>query len=166
LAAKVSDLEKRAIEALRADREDLAVLASEAIAAMATQIDASERASQRFSAEVVLARREVDVQRRRLSGLDRGRRLAKVGSALTATTFSSRSGLDSFSEAESTLARVVAENQDARAVQEEMAPTAEFLIERMSAAGFGDPVQVRPSDGAVADRNQPAVLIESKSNSQ
>jgi phage shock protein A len=63
LAAKLGGLEARAVDALRAGREDLAVQASEAIAAMATEIDASERASQRFAAEVALARREVDRQR-------------------------------------------------------------------------------------------------------
>jgi len=69
LVVKVDDLERRAVGALRAGREDLAVEASEAIAAIATEINASERASQRFAAEVVLARREVDAQRRRLADL-------------------------------------------------------------------------------------------------
>jgi phage shock protein A len=75
LAAKASDLEQRAVAALQAGREDLAAQAAEAIAAMATDINASERAATRFAAEVALARREVDQQRRRLSELDRGRRL-------------------------------------------------------------------------------------------
>src|SRR5215468_1701318 len=42
LAAKAGDLEKRAVEALRAGHEDLAIEASEAIAAIATEITASE----------------------------------------------------------------------------------------------------------------------------
>src|ERR1700743_1020023 len=54
LVADVADLERRAVAALRAGREDLAVEASEAIAAIATEIDASEHASQRFAAEVAL----------------------------------------------------------------------------------------------------------------
>jgi len=95
---------------------------------MAADIGASERASQRFAAEVALARREVDAQRRRLSELDRGRSLARIGNALTVTTLASRSGLDSFSEAEAALAKVVAHNHDARFVREEMAPPAEYLI--------------------------------------
>src|SRR5690242_20127630 len=41
LAAKVEDLEKRTVEALRAGREDLGLPAAEAIAAMATDINAS-----------------------------------------------------------------------------------------------------------------------------
>jgi len=182
LAAKVNDLETRAMEALRAGRDDLAAQASEAIAAMATEINASDRASERFAAEVALARREVDAQRRRLSELDRGRRLARIGNALTATARTSRDGLDSFTEAEAALAQVVADNHDARAVREEMAPTANHLIERMSDAGFGEPVHVRASDvlarlkavaGGTQGTNQgttqgavAATLIESSSPSQ
>ena len=82
LAGKLSDLEQRAIEALRAGRDDLASNASEIIAAVETEIAASTQASSRFAAEVALARREVDAQRRRLADLDRGRRLARVGVAL------------------------------------------------------------------------------------
>jgi phage shock protein A len=170
LVANVADLEQRAITALRSGREDLATQAAAAIAAIATEIEASERASQRFTAEVVLARREVDAQRRRLSELDRGRRLARIGSALSATSSTSRSGLDRFTEAEHALARVVSENEDARAAREEMAPAAEQLIERMSDAGFGTPVHVRPADvllrlRAAAAESPSTVLIESPSRS-
>ena len=116
------------------------------IAAMTSDINASDRASQCFAAEVALARREVDAQRRRLSELDRGRRLARISDALTATMHAPETGLDSFSEAEAALAKVVANNHDARVVRQEMAPPAEQFIERLSDAGFGEPVQVRASD--------------------
>ena len=76
LASKVGDLEQRAMEVMRGGREDLAMQAADAIAVMTTDIEASRQASERFAAEVALARREVDAQRRRLSDLDRGRRLA------------------------------------------------------------------------------------------
>ncbi|MBV9456929.1 MAG: PspA/IM30 family protein [Bradyrhizobium sp.] len=170
LVVGVDDLERRAVAALRAGREDLAVEASEAIAAIATEIAASERAAQRFAAEVALARREVDAQRRRLAELDRGRRLAKIGSALAGTMHTSRSGHDSFGEAEAALARVLADNDDARAVRHEMAP-AEHLIERMSEAGFGEASHIKASD--VLARLKSAALaiavptlIESTSNSK
>jgi phage shock protein A len=171
LAARAGDLEARAIAALRAGREELAAEAAEIIAAIATEIEASERASQRFAAEVALARREVEAQRRRLAELDRGRRLARVGSALTETVRTSQSGLDSFGEAEAALAQVVADNQDARAIRDEMSPTAEHLIERLSQAGFGAPTHVRATD--VLARLKTAALgvsvptlIESTSSSQ
>jgi phage shock protein A len=169
LATKASDLEQRAVAALQAGREDLAAQAAEAIAAMATDINASERASTRFAAEVALARREVASQRRRLSDLDRGRRLARIGHALNATTQTSASGLDHFSEAEAALAKVAADNHDAHLVRQEMAPPAEYLVERMSDAGFGESPHVRASDvlarlRATAGGRQVSHLIESTSN--
>jgi phage shock protein A len=171
LAAKAADIEQRAIEALRAGREELAIEASEAIAEMATEIEASERASQRFAAEATLARREVDTQRRRLADLDRGRRLARVGSALTDTMHISHSGPDTLSEAEAALSRVVADNEDARAVRAEMAPAADGLIERLSDAGFGEAGRVKPSDVLARLRTAAfgaaiPTLIESSSHSQ
>ena len=171
LIVKVDDLERRAVAALRAGREDLAVETSEAIAAIATEIAASERASQCFAAEVALARREVDAQRRRLADLDRGRRLAKIGSALADTMHTSRSGRDNFGEAEAALAKIVADNDDARAVRNEMTPPAEQLIERLSDAGFGEALHIKASD--VLARLKTAAfavsvptLIESASNPQ
>ena len=168
LAAKISDLEQRAVQAFRAGRDDLASQAADAIAAMTADINVSERASVRFAAEVALARREVDAQRRRLSELDRGRRLARIGTALSGAAGASPDGLDSFAEAEAALARVVAENHDARVLRDEMTPPAERLIERMSDAGLGGPVQIRAADVLARLRgiagSQPAPLIESTCN--
>jgi hypothetical protein len=164
LANKVNDLEQRAMEAMRGGREDLAMQAAEAIAAMTTDIETSRQASERFAAEVALARREVDAQRRRLSDLDRGRRLARIGAALNAAAPGSQAGLDSFAEAEAALARVNADNQEARFVRDEMAPPAAQLIERMSDAGFGEPAQIRALDVLARLRSEaglkPARLIE------
>jgi phage shock protein A len=166
LATKISDLEQRAVQALRAGRDDLATQAAEAIAAMTTDITASERASVRFAAEVALARREVDAQRRRLSELDRGRRLARIGSALSGAAPTSPEGLDSFTEAEAALAKVVAENHDARVLRDEMTPPAERLIERMSEAGICGPVQIRAADVLARLRSAAGLpLIQSISNS-
>jgi len=120
-AAKLSDLEQRAVEALRAGRDDLAGNA----------------------AEVALARREVDAQRRRLADLDRGRRLARVGVALNTAP---REGVDTLSAAESALASVEAANHDARAISEELAPPTDRLIEQMADHGFGPPTRVLAAD--------------------
>lgn len=168
LIAKKDDLEQRAIAALRAGRDDLATPAAEAIAAMISDISASERASQRFAAEIALARREVEAQRHRLSELDRGRRLARIGNALAATTHASESGLDRFSEAEAALAKVEADNHDARAVRQEMAPPAEQLIEHLADAGFGETTHIRARDVLARLRAEAGCgvsqLIESHSN--
>jgi hypothetical protein len=154
LLAKVGDLETRAIEVIRAGRDDLALEIAQAIAAMSTDVNASEQAAGRFAAEAALARREVDAQRRRLSDLDRGRRLARIGTALNGVAPGSDSGLDSLTEAEAALAQVVAENHNSRFVREEMAPPAERLIERLSDAGFGEPLQVRAIDVLARLRGQ------------
>jgi phage shock protein A len=143
LTEKLSDLEQRAVEALRAGRDDVAGNAAEIIAAVETEVTASTQASVRFAAEVALARREVDAQRRRLADLDRGRRLARVGAALN---LAPREGVDALTAAESALARVEADNHDARAIREELAPPTERLIEQMADLGFGAPVRVRASD--------------------
>ena len=143
LAGKLADLEQRAVEALRAGRDDLAGNAAEVIAAVETEITASTQASVRFTAEVALARREVDAQRRRLADLDRGRRLARVGVALNSAP---REGIDALSAAESTLATLEAANHDARAIREELTPPTERLIEQMADQGFGAPTRVRATD--------------------
>ena len=163
LTLKVTDIEQRAVQAIRAGRDDLALAATETIAAIRTELEASERASRRFAAEVALARREVDSQRRRLADLDRGRRLARVGSALNGAASLSHSGHDCLSEAETTLQQINADNADARAIREEMAPQADRLIERLSDQGFGRPVTVSPADVMARLRMMAAapVLIES-----
>jgi phage shock protein A len=101
MTTKVIDLEDRAIQAIRAGRDDLALSASEAIAVIRTEIEASEKASSLFAAEVALARGEVNAQRRRLLELDRGRRLASIGRALNSAA--PDSGVDRFAEAEARL---------------------------------------------------------------
>ena len=143
LTQELSDLEQRGIEALRAGHNDLAGNAAEVIAAVETEIAASTQASSRFAAEVVLARREVDAQRSRLADLDRGCRLAHVGVALNAAP---RDGVDALTAAVSALAKIEADNHDAHAIREELAPPTQRLIEQMADLGFGAPVRVRASE--------------------
>ena len=94
---------------------------------------------------------------------DRGRRLARVGSALNGAASLSHPGPDRLSEAETTLERINADNADARAIREEMAPQADRLTERLSDQGFGRPVTVSPADVMARLRMMAAapVLIES-----
>ena len=124
----------------------MAIAAAETIAAVRTEIEASERASSRFAAEVALARREVENQRRRLADLDRGRRLARVGSALNGAASLSSPGSDRIAEAEAALEKLNADNAGARAIREEMVPQADRLIERLSDDGFGPPLRVTADD--------------------
>jgi phage shock protein A len=160
MALQVADLEHRAVQAIRAGRDDLALAASETIALIRSDIEASGQASARFKAEVDLARGEVNAQRRRLSDLDRGRRLASVGHVLNSVA--PNSGLDCFAEAEAALAKVNADNAGARAVREEMVPAADRLTELMASQGFGRPVGVSQADVMARLRAMAAlpVLIE------
>jgi phage shock protein A len=144
MALQARDLEDRAVQALRAGRDDLALAAAETIAVIRSEVEASEQASKHFKAEVDLARGEVSAQRRRLLDLDRGRRLASVGHALN--TAAPNAGLDRFAEAEAALAKVNHDNADARAVREEMAPAADRLTEQMASQGFGRPVGISAND--------------------
>jgi hypothetical protein len=94
---------------------------------------------------------------------------ARIGHALSATMQTSADGLDHFSAAEAALARVAADNHDARAAREEMAQPAETLVERMSDAGFGESRHVRAADvlarlRATAAGRPVSHLIESTSN--
>jgi phage shock protein A len=146
LTVKVADIESRAVQAIRAGRDDLAIAAAETIAAVRTEIEASERASSRFAAEVALARREVENQHRRLADLDRGRRLARVGSALNGAASLSSPGSDRIAEAEAALEKLNADNAGAKAIREEMVPQADRLIERLSDDGFGPPLRVTADD--------------------
>ncbi len=98
-----------------------------------------------------------------MADLDRGRRLARVGSALNGAASSSPPGRDRLAEAETALEQINADNADARAIREEMAPHADRLIERLSDDGFGLPVTVRPADVMARLRMMATapVLIES-----
>ena len=139
---------------------------------MATDINASERASTRFAAEVALARREVD-----RNGADCRSWIVATGLPGSARPVAQperhganfTGGLDHLSEAEAALAKVAADHHDARLVRQEMAPPAEYLVERMSDAGFGEPAHVRASDvlarlRATAGGRPVSHLIESTSN--
>jgi phage shock protein A len=160
MVVQAADLEDRAVQAIRAARDDLAVAASETIAAFRTEIEASQKASSHFAAEVALARNEVNAQRRRLLDLDRGRRLAAVGQALSSVM--PGSAADPLTDAEDALARVNVANANARAVRAEMAPPAQRLTALLASEGFGAPLAIRPEDVLARLRSKAAgpVLIE------
>lgn len=141
---KLADLEDRAVHAIRAGRDDLAALASETIAGLRSETEASAKAAPRFAANVANARGEVTAQRHRLAELDRGRRLASIGRALDAAA--PNAVLDRFAEAEQLLARLTASNADARAIREEMTPSTDRLAEQMASEGFGPPLSISAAD--------------------
>jgi phage shock protein A len=154
-AAQIAELEGRAVEALKAGREDLAQKAAESIAALEGDVEAATRARTIFSAEIEKLERHVRNQSSRLAELERGRRIARAAQAVRVAR---RGRLEeapchqaTLSEAEATLARL-REKQTEACVAEaaldalEAEPKAENLNESLAAAGFGPPVRPRPAD--------------------
>ncbi|WP_158808466.1 PspA/IM30 family protein [Beijerinckia sp. L45] len=144
-AADAADLQERAVAALKSGRVDLAARAADAIAAIETEIAASVAAADRFAENVGRARREVEAQRRRLAELDRGRRLALVGSALAGFT-PAADGSDPMTRAEAALVRIEAANADREAVRLAFAPPAATVADDLAEAGLGRPARIRASD--------------------
>ena len=73
---RIADLEERGVAALAGGREDLAAEAAEAIAVMEADRDAIGEARRVFSAEIGQLKATVASAGRRLSELERGRRIA------------------------------------------------------------------------------------------
>jgi hypothetical protein len=129
---------------------------------------ASAHIAARRALAVAVAEETREIARResltlKVTDLDRGRRLARVGSALNGAASLSHPGHDCLSEAETALEQINADNADARAIRQEMAPQADRLIERLSDHGFGRPVAVSAADAMAGLRMMAAapVLIES-----
>lgn len=156
--AQISDLEMRAVEALKAGREDLAQLAAENIAGLEGEAQAAEKARALFASEIAKLERHVRSQTARLSELERGRRIARAAEAVR---ISRRGRVEeapcqqaTLSEAESTLARLRERQQEACAAEaalddldaEPGAPTAETLNEKLANEGFGPAIKPRVSD--------------------
>src|SRR5262245_47408063 len=74
--SQIADLEKRAIAALEGGREDLAGEAAEAIALLEADRDALREARATFASEIARMKRTVSDASRRLTELERGRRIA------------------------------------------------------------------------------------------
>lgn len=79
---RIADLEQRAVEALAANREDLANEAAEAIALLESDRDAIQSARAMFAKEIAQMKTAVTGASQRLSELDRGRRIAQAAEAV------------------------------------------------------------------------------------
>lgn len=153
--SRIGELEARAVEALRAGRDDLAQKAAETIAALEGDAQAAEKARAIFAAEIAKLERHVQSQTARLAELERGRRIARAAQAVRVAR---RGRLEeapchqsTLSEAEATLARLRERQTEACAAEAaldalEAEPCAENLNETLADAGFGPPVKPRPAD--------------------
>lgn len=153
--AQIAELESRAVEALKAGRDDLAQKAAENIAALEGDAQAAEKARALFAVEVGKLERHVRSQAARLAELERGRRIARAAQAVRVAR---RGRLEeapchqsTLSEAEATLTRLREQQAEVCAAETTLdaldaEPRAETLNETLAEAGFGPPVKPRASD--------------------
>jgi phage shock protein A len=156
--ARVADLEARARAALAGGREDLAMMAAEAIAELELDQAAALEARQVFRVEIARMRTALAEAERRFADLHRGRRLAQVGEAVRQTRkFGGALGVN---EAEATLA-ALRQRQTLEAAADDALQTisaAPRAIElRLGEAGFG---AGRPTAQSVLARLKPLAITQ------
>jgi phage shock protein A len=140
--ARIADLEVRALEALRAGRDDLAAEAAAAIADLENDRQAAETARAEFGGEMARLQRALADAGRRFANLQRGRRVAAAAEAVRRIK-SGSPGATSFStlaEAEATLERLRRKQAEAAAVDEaedDRRTGVDAVADRLEEAGFG-----------------------------
>lgn len=156
--ARVADLEARARAALAGGREDLALLAAEAVAALEIDQDAAREARQVFGVEIARMRTALAEAERRFADLHRGRRLARVGEAVR--RMRDFGGALGVSDAEATLA-ALRERQTLEAAADEalqaISAVPKMIELRLGDAGFG---AGRPTAQSVLARLKPLAITQ------
>jgi phage shock protein A len=149
--ARIADLETRAVAAIEAGRQDLAIEAAEAIATLEAERDASAAARTLFAAEIAKLKSHVLQQQMRFSQLERGRRIARAAEAVRVARRGRIEDAPLFAgtlaEAEATLARLrehQVEADTAEAVDAATGPSA--VAEKLSAEGFGPRLKPNAAD--------------------
>jgi phage shock protein A len=148
LATRITGLEDRARAALSGNREDLALLAAEAIAGLEMDRDAATQAAQVMATHIARLRTNLAEAERRFAELRRGRRLAALGDAV------SRAGLNpnALAEAEQTLRELRTRQEAAEA----LIPAR--LEDQLADAGFGP--ATRPNAASVLARLKPLAIAQ------
>jgi phage shock protein A len=129
---RIADLEVRATAALDGGRDDLAREAAQQIAHLEADRDAALTARTLFAQEIARLKRHVSTAEARLTGLDRGRRLARASEAVRALR---RGGVEAARPYESTLPEAENTLRRLRERQQEAQAADEALIEIDAAAG-------------------------------
>lgn len=155
--ARIADLEERAVAALAAGREDLAGEGAEAIAVLEADRDAIREARAAYGGEIARLRNGVTGAARRLTELERGRRIAQAAEAVRRlrTGPADMAGAATLAEAEATLRRLrtrqaeeAATDAALRGLDSETAPVS--IADKLEAAGFGK--RTRPTAETVIER--------------
>jgi len=155
--ARVADLEERATAALASGREDLAGEAAETIATLEADRDAILAARATFGGEIGRLKAAVANATRRLTDLERGRRVAHAAEAVRRLKVgpAGRAAAADLAEAETTLRRLrerqaeeAAADAALDALDQEAGPMT--VADKLEAAGFGK--RTKPTAAAVLDR--------------
>jgi phage shock protein A len=154
---RIADLEERAAAALAAGREDLAGEAAETIAALEADRDAIRAARATFGGEISRLRFAVNNAGRRLTDLERGRRIAQAAEAVRRLKVSAAGQVGSadLADAEATLRRLRERQAEEAAVDAAMqsldtASAPVGVADKLEAAGFGK--RTRPTAADVLER--------------
>jgi phage shock protein A len=158
LTGRIAGLEDRVRAALAANREDLAMPAAATIAELEMDRDANIQARALLGAEMARLRRTVGEAERRFAEVQRGRRLARVGEAVSRSRLG---GIDGtvLHDAEATLAALRTRQVALTAAEEaldELTSTPARIEDRLGQAGFG-PV-TRPTAAIVLARLRPLAI--------
>jgi phage shock protein A len=150
---RIADLEERAAAALAGGREDLAAEAAETIAVLEADRDAIREARATFAGEIGRLRSSVAHAGRRLSELERGRRIAQAAEAVRRlkTGVSGVAGDAALADAEATLRRLrerQAEDAAVDAALHSLNPEGgpADVASRLEAAGFGKRIRATGAD--------------------
>jgi phage shock protein A len=152
---RIADLEERTVAALAGGREDLAAEAAETIAVLEADRDAIREARATFAGEISRLRASVANAGRRLSELERGRRIAQAAEAVrrlkAGQGVAGVTGDAALVDAEATLRRLRERQAEEAAVDaalqslDEQAAPAD-VASRLEAAGFGKRTRTTAAD--------------------
>src|SRR5271166_6252041 len=153
--ARIEDLETRAVAAIEAGRDDLAIEAAEAIATLEAERAASATARALFAAEIAKLKGHVLQQQMRFSQLERGRRIARAAEAVRVARRGRVEAAPIFegmlAEAEATLSRLRERQVEADAAETAFdaldAATGPIAVaEKLAAEGFGPRLKPNAAD--------------------
>ncbi|TMV93532.1 PspA/IM30 family protein [Thioclava sp. BHET1] len=152
LETQLADLEARALEAIRKEREDLAVEAASAIAELEAERSASQSSLAHYDREIAKLREQVSLAEQRLRSLQRGKQIADAANRTQKLRGTMPDGvMASLKEAEATLTRLQSRQSHAEEVEIAMveinaSSSAEATSARLAAAGCGAPLRRDAAD--------------------
>lgn len=152
IAAQLTDLEARAMEALAMGRDDLASEAASAIADLEAERTATERAIAHYATEIARLREQVSLAESRLRTLQRGKQIADAAERTSKLRGTLPDGvLASLRDAEAMLERLQtrqshADEVELAMVELNLGASAEATSARLAAAGCGAPLRSEAAD--------------------